>query len=150
MGCVFIPMLASAEPIASPDDQKGGSGEAGRQALRIVATVDKTTVELGSQLTLTITLDGDVANVNLQPFEFPKALQVVAQSRASNVSLGVGVLKRSVSLIYVLVPQEAGTFRLGPFQVIHHGTPILTDPLDIVVKKPIVPPSLPEHQRYTL
>ena len=132
----LVPVMVSAEPA------KG--------ALRISATVDRTTVDLGSQLTLTITLDGDVANVSLKPFEFPKALQVVAQSRSSNLSMGAGEVKRSVSLIYVLVPQEAGTFRLGPFQVVHQGKPVVTDSLDIVVKKPLLPPTLHEHQRYTL
>jgi len=126
------------------------AAEPGEGELRIVAKVDKTTVELGGPVTLTITLEGDVTNVNLQPFEFPKAMQVVAKSRASNLSLGLDAAKRSVSLTYLLVPQEAGTFRLGPFQVIHRGKPILTDPLDIVVKKPLVPHGLEERQRYTL
>lgn len=120
------------------------------QSLTISARVDKTRVDLGGQLTLTITLDGDLTDVDLQSFEFPKALAVVAQSRASNLSLGVGEVKRSVSLIYVLVAQEAGTFQLGPFQVIHHGKPILTDPIEVVVQKPVVPPSLQESHRYTL
>ena len=141
----MAPACALVLTLATVSAAEPGGGE-----LRISAKVDKTAVELGSPLTLTITLEGDVTNVNLQPFEFPKAMQVVAKSQASNLSLGLGATKRSVSLTYILVPQEAGTFRLGPFQVIHHGTPILTDPLDIVVKKPLVPPGLEERQRYAL
>lgn len=120
------------------------------QSVNISAQVDKTAVDLGGRLTLTITLDGDLANVNVQNFKLPPGLQVVAQSRASNVSLGAGEVKRSVSLIYVLLAQEPGTFQLGPFQIIHQGKPVLTEPIEIVVKKPLVPPAKKDTQRYTL
>ena len=115
-----------------------------------MARVDKTGVDVGSTLTLTITIEGDFTKAELEPFEFPKAFAVVAQSRASNVSLRVGDVKRSVSLVYVLLAQEPGTFQLGPFQLIHQGKPILTDPIEIVVTKPNLPPQLKETPRYTL
>lgn len=120
------------------------------QGVRISAQVDKTTVDVGAQLTLTITIEGDFAQANLKPLELPKVFQVVAQSRASNLSVEAGGVKRSVSLVYVLLPQETGTFKLGPFKIVHRGEPLLTDPIEITVNKPVLPPHLSPQPRYIL
>ena len=146
------PAQAPAYASARPEDHGAGGerSEAGAPSINISAKVDKTAVDLGNRLTLTITLDGDLTNVNMQDFKLPPGLQIVAQSRASNVSMGGGEVKRSVSLIYVLLAQEPGTFQLGPFQIIHQGKPVLTEPIEIVVKKPLVPPTQKDTQRYTL
>ena len=124
--------------------------EPGAPQFRIAAVVDKTAVDVGAPITLTITIEGELNRSDLQPFEFPKSFQVVAQSRASNVSLQMGRMKRSLSLNYVLIPREAGTFQLGPFQATSEGKPVSTDPIDIVVNKPVLPPSTEEQPRLTL
>ncbi len=116
----------------------------------IAAQVDKTKVDLGSPVNLSITLEGDLQKTTVQPFEFPQGFSVVAQSRATNVAIQAGQMKRSVSLNFVLLAREAGTFKLGPFQVLYDGKPVLTDPIEIVVSKPVLPPGSEEHQRYTL
>jgi hypothetical protein len=144
-----LPIIPSQAGQAAGTDTQAQQGE-GRATLQISAQVDRATVDVGDRLTLTITIEGDFAKAELQPFEFPKALEVVAQSRASNVSLRLGDVKRSVSLVYVLRAQEAGTFQLGPFEAVHRGKPIVTDPIQIVVNKPLLPPQQQEHQRYTL
>jgi len=118
--------------------------------LRVSAQVDRTTVEIGQQVVLTIALEGDLAQATLHPFEFPKPFAVVAQQRASNVSIGASGMTRTISLVYVLVPREAGTFHLGPFQVLHHGQSVETEPIQIVVKKPVLPPHLDQEPRFTL
>lgn len=120
------------------------------QGVNISAQVDKTQVDVGAQLTLTITIEGAFTNVNLKPIEVPQAFQVVAQSRSSNISLEVGGVKRSVNLLYVLMATEPGTFQLGPFQIMHHGTPLATDPIDIIVNKPALPPKLQKQERFLL
>ena len=119
-------------------------------SITISAQVDKTAVEVGDRVTLTITVDGDLTNVNMQDFNLSDGLRIVAQSRASNVSMGGGEVKRSVSLTYVLLAQEPGTFQLGPFKLVHQGQSVLTEPIEIVVKKPVVPPTQRDTQRYTL
>jgi len=146
------PAQAPAYAPARPEYHGAGGEqhETGGPSINISAQVDKTAVELGDRLTLTLTVDGDLTNVNMQDFKLPEGLQVVAQSRASNVSLGAGEVKRSVNLVYVLLAQEPGTFQLGPFQIIHQGKPVLTEPIEIVVKKPLVPPTQKDSQRYTL
>ncbi|MBI3087823.1 MAG: BatD family protein [Candidatus Omnitrophica bacterium] len=120
------------------------------QGVNISATVDQTRVDVGAQLTLTITIEGAFTNVNLKPIEFPQAFHVVAQSRSSNISLEVGGVKRSVSLLYVLMATEPGTFQLGPFQIMHHDTPLATDPIEITVNKSALPPKLRKQERYLL
>jgi len=124
--------------------------QARAQAVTISAQVDKTAVNLGAQITLTITIEGDVEHVQLQKFEFPEALPVVAQSRASNVSISPGEVKRSVSLMFVLAAQQPGTFQLGPFKATHQNQDVSTQPIEIVVNKPVVPPALPGTHRYML
>lgn len=142
--------LSAATPMARPGSDRQAGQESG-QAVRISAQVDKTQVDLGARLTLTITLEGDLTKAELSPVEFPKAFQVIAQSRASNIELGMGNLKRSVSLMYILLAHTAGTFQLGPFQITYGGKPVLTDPIEIVVNTSRVPPpGLQEHRRYTL
>lgn len=118
--------------------------------VQISAQVDRTTVDVGEQLTLTIIIEGDVQRVELEPFEFPPAFRVAAQSRSTNLSMKLGQIKRSVSLVYALIALEPGTFQLGPFAVIHRGQSHLTEPLEIVVKKPAVPPALKPGERFVL
>ena len=132
--------LVGAAPQPAPQDE----------AISIKATVDKTQVELGSPFTLTITIAGDASKSELQPFEFPSGVHVVVQRRATNVSLQLGHVQRAVSLVYVLMATTPGMVHLGPFQLTHQGNTLQTDPIEIVVNKPVLPPSTKEQQRITL
>jgi len=147
------PVVAAARPSdAAPLVAQAGAAphKLDEADLRIAAQVDRTTLDVGGRLTLTLIIEGNFSKGQLQPPEFPKAFQVIAQSRASNVSVQMGKVSRSVSLVYVLLAQEAGTFQLGPFTAIRQGQSTRTDPIDIVVNKPILPPQLKESPRYTL
>lgn len=120
------------------------------QDLKISASVDRTAVDVGGQVTLTLTIEGDVTNAELKPFELPTTLVVVAQSRSTNLSMQAGSVTRSMSLVYVLAAQQPGTCQLGPFQLTRQGTQVQTEPLEIVIRKPVLPPSLEPHERLTL
>lgn len=141
-------VLFGAEGDAAESGQDGANAR--RPNFSISAKVDKTSVEVGSQFTLILTIEGEFAKAKLQPFEFPQALQVVAQSRSTDLSVQLGSVKRSISLVYVLVAREPGQFQLGPYQVNYRGQPFLTDPIEILVHKPVLPPRLEERQRITL
>ena len=141
--------LALYGPAQAPVCAEGRDADQ-QPSITISAQVDKTAVEVGDRVTLTITVDGELTNVNMQDFNLSDGLRIVAQSRASNVSVGGGEVKRSVSLTYVLLAQEPGTFQLGPFKLVHQGQSVLTEPIEIVVKKPVVPPTQKDTQRYTL
>ena len=119
-------------------------------SFHVAAQVDKTTVDVGAPIHLSITLEGDLQKATVQPFEFPQGFSVVAQNRTTNVSIQAGRMTRSVSLNFVLLARAAGTFKLGPFQVLYDGKPVLTDPIDVVVRKPVLPPGSEDHVRYTL
>ena len=121
------------------------------QDLSFSAKVDKTTVDVGEPVSLTVTLSGDVAGVTLPALGFPEEFSVAARSQSTNLSIRAGVSERSTSLLYVLIPQRAGTYRLGPFAISHDGREVQTEPIDITVNKPAVPPQLaPQGGRFTL
>lgn len=126
------------------------------QDLTISAQVDKTTVDVGTPITLTITLSGDLNGVRLPPVQLPEGLAIIGRSQASNFSVRGGAVERSTALIFAIMPQRAGTFHLGPFTVEgaknKHQQPIRTEPIEITVKKSAVPPNLqaPEGGRFTL
>jgi len=121
------------------------------QDLTFTAKVDKTTVNVGDPLNLTITLSGQIEGIEVPPFQFPKEFAVAARSQSTEFSFRGGSAMRSLSLIYVLVPQQAGTFQLGPFTIQRRGKSVPTDPIKITVEKPVLPPHLrPEGGRFTL
>jgi len=138
-----------AEPYAH---QMGSDSRATEeeQTLRVSATVDATTVDVGATVTLTITLEGDLDDVDVRPVEFPKPFRMTRQSRSSSFSFQIGRMQRSINLVYVLVALEPGTFQLGPFEVVQKEQSIVTDPIEIVVNKPTLPPRLKESPRFVL
>ena len=137
-------VLAAMLPVAaSPTD------------FQVSAQVDRTTLDVGGQLTLTVTLEGNMKGAEIKPIQLPPGFIVVAQSRASNVSVRPDGVKRALSLIYVLMPKESGTFELGPFTVVRKSgrrgqESVSTEPIQVVVKRPVVPPSLQRHERFLL
>jgi hypothetical protein len=124
------------------------------QDLTFSAKADKTTLDLGEALTLTMTLSGDVEGVELPPLEFPEGFVVAARSQATNFALRTGAMERSLSLVYALVPQQAGTFKLGPFTIRHQQREFQTEAIEVTVNKPALPPGLKQRpdsgERFTL
>ena len=121
------------------------------QDLTVTAKVDKTTVEVGEPISFTLTLSGDVSGVSLPPIRFPEQVAVAGRSQATNFSLRSGAMERSISVLYVLIPQRAGTLQLGPFHVTHQDRALQTEPIEITVKKPALPPRLKQPaERFTL
>ena len=119
--------------------------------LTFSAKVDKTTVNMGDPISLTLTLSGDIGGVELPAVKFPEGCAIAARSQATNFSLHNAAVDRSISLVYVLVPQEVGRFQLGPFTITHRKKVLQTEPIEITVKKPPIPSHLaPERDRFTL
>ena len=129
----------------------GGFAVDAAQGLVFSATLDKTTANLGDPVTLTLTLSGDVAEVELPTPRFPEGIAVVSRSQSTQFSIRRGTVERSIALRYVLVPQQAGTIRLGPFTVVHRRKEVKTEHLEITVKQPNLPPRLrTDKERITL
>ena len=121
------------------------------QDLTLSAKVDKTTINVGEPINLAITLGGDLSGVQVPAFDFPEGFGVLARSQSTSFSIRAGAMERSTSLSFVLVPQQAGTFQLGPFKIEHHKKSFQTEAITITVKKPVLPPNLQPHgERFTL
>lgn len=126
---------------------------AAAQDVQINAQVDKTAVEVGQPVTLTITLSGELSGVQLPPPQFPEGLAVAARSQSTSIAVRAGVQERSTGLVYVLVPQQAGTFTLGPFSVTHGKQTLEAPSITLTASKSALPPSLrrqPNGPRYSL
>lgn len=125
-------------------------GPAVASDVSIIATVDKTTVDMGRPITLTVTITGDARQLKEPKLDLPQAFNIIATGQSSNLSLRGKAVERSVSFTYVLVANEAGTFQLGPFRIEREGEPLLTYPIEIVVHKPALPPGLKPQGGYSL
>ena len=122
-----------------------------RPGLSISVSVDKTTVTAGMPVTLTLTVSGDLSGAQLPVPSFPDGFQVAATSQATNVSVRLGALERSMSLAYVLVPTREGTFQLGPFSIKQKNKTTSTEPISVTVEKSPLPPTLkPGGERFTI
>jgi hypothetical protein len=141
VGAAAVLLFAGIAPAAEPP-----------QELSVSAKVDKTTVEAGTPLNFALTITGDLTGANVPPPEFPEGFEVAGRTQATNVSVQMGAIQRSTSLVYVLVPTRAGTFQLGPFSVEQRGRTFETQPIEITVKQPPLPPTLkPDSSgRYTI
>lgn len=128
------------------------AAQAWAQDLAFSAKVDKTAVDAGESINLTITLSGEIGGLRLPTPQFPEEFAVTGRSQATNFSLRGGAMERSMSLVYALLPQRPGVFTLGPFKLEHRGKEFLTEPIEITVKKSSAPPShfQPQGERFTL
>ena len=122
------------------------------QDLSVSAKVDKTAVDAGTPINFALTITGDLAGAKVPAPEFPEGFEVAGRTQATNVSVQMGAIQRSTSLVYVLVPTRAGTFKLGPFTIEQRGRKFETQPIEITVKKSPLPPTLKPDQsgRYTI
>ncbi len=122
------------------------------QDLTFSAKVDQTTVEIGDPIHLVLTISGEIAGVQLTSPEFPEGFVVGGRSQSTSFSLRAGKTERSTSLVYVLIPHHAGTFQLGPFMLEHRHEEFHTEPIEILVEKPALPPPhlRPQGERFTL
>lgn len=121
------------------------------QDFAISAKVDKTTVMLGEPVDLTLTLTGELSGVEVPTFQFPEGFVVAGRSQSTNVTIRSGAMERSMSLLYRLVPQRAGTFQLGPFEVKRLKKAFKTEAIEVTVSKPALSPNTqPQGERFTL
>ena len=126
-----------------------GAGAAA-QDVSVSARVDKTSAPIGSPITLTLSVTGDVEQAELEPVTVPDAFAVMAQSRSTNLSVKSGAMERSTSISYVLMPRRIGTFQLGPFTIRHQGKSYETQPVEVTVTAPEQRRAKPEGPRYLL
>ena len=122
------------------------------QEFAVSAKVDKTTANVGEPITLTLTLSGDIAQLDLSKLSFPEEFAVIGRSQSTNFIFRGGATERSMSLNIVLVAQRDGTFQLGPFSISQGKQEFHTEPISVTIKKSVLPPSSPPPQggRFTI
>lgn len=118
----------------------GSALDAGGEDVHFSVKVDKTAVPLGEPITLTLILQGDLSGVELVPPEFPDGVVVSGRSQSTNFAIRSGAVERSTSVAFVLIPQQVGTFRLGPFTLTRGEEVFQTETIEITVEKPSLPP----------
>ncbi len=93
------------------------AGWAGAQELSISASVSPQQGAVGQQLRLVVKIEGK-ANVRGEP-QLPSLpdFRVYGGGRSSNFSFINGQVSSSLSFTYVLVPQKAGQFTVGPIKI---------------------------------
>ncbi len=114
-------------------------GVALAESPRLHVSVDRTRVEVGEQVTLTVTLTagGDVPAPELP---IPDAFDVVGRSSYTtqelNISNGRVVTTRNNSYVYSLTARRAGSFVIGPAHVLHEGRRHESSKVRVNVVKP--------------
>lgn len=106
------------------------------QSITFQAQVDRTEISLDEQVTLTVSLAG---NVNVVPRPKLPALNqfiVYEAGRSQNFSYAGGQVSSSVNFNYVLAPRMAGRFIIPPLEIQVEGKTYRTNPIEITVTGP--------------
>jgi len=130
---LFVPFLVAAE-------------------LNFSADADRTTVGLGEQFQLTVTVEG--TNIGGAPRPQVPAMDDFDQlgstsSQSTSISLVNGrmTLQNSISFVYFLSPKRVGNLTVPPFKLSFRGTTYETQPIAITVTKESQTPSPRPQQR---
>ncbi len=120
--------------------------------LNFSASVDRTTVGLGEQVQLTVTVSG--TNIGGVPRPRLPALADFdnlgsTSSQSTNISFVNGRMtqEQTISFIYFLAPRKTGDLTIGPCKLDFKGTTYQTQPVGITVtKESQAPPPRPQPQ----
>ena len=123
----------------------------GAEELTVSAKLDKTSVNIGEPVNLTLTLSGDLTGARLVQPQWPAGITVAASSQSSSFSIRNGMVARSTAVLFALLPEQPGLLQIGPFMIQQGDRTIKTDPIELTVKKPALPPRLsPSTDRFIL
>lgn len=105
--------------------------------LNFSASVDRTTVGLGEQLQLVVTVEG--ANTGAPRPQLPELPDFTNYGSTSSSSTSISIVngrmsrQQTVSFIYVLAPKRVGTLTIAPARLNYNGTTYQTQPIPITV-----------------
>lgn len=116
--------------------------------ISISADVDGQEITLDEQLTLTITVTGNVANIPQPQIPALDGFTAYSSGRSQNISIINGQVTSSVSFTYVLVPNDPGDYRLGPFTINYKGNTYSAGPINVKVLPKAARPAQPPSYTY--
>jgi hypothetical protein len=114
------------------------------QNIEFEASVDKTQVGIDEQITLTVSVAGDVKSIPQPQLPPLGDFTVYSAGRSQNFRFSNGRLSSSVTFNYVLLPRKAGKFTIGPARIELDGRSYRTAPIEITVSSGQAPQSAAE------
>jgi hypothetical protein len=101
--------------------------------ISISASVDKNIVSLSDQLTLQVTVSGDVNNLPNPTLPQLTDFQVYSSGRSQNISIINGQVSSTINFTYILSPRKIGNFTINPITINYQGKTYQTQPINIQV-----------------
>ncbi len=103
------------------------------QDISFDASVDKTQVMLNEQLTLTVSVSGNVKSIPQPELPVLDEFTVYSAGRSQNFTYSNGRLSSSVVFNYILIPRKAGQLTIGPARIKLEKETYQTAPIEITV-----------------
>jgi hypothetical protein len=124
-------------------------GAAQAEDIELSAQVDRSSLSLGEQMTLSVTVKGDVQGVPEPTMPPLPDFAVVSRFQSQNVEIVNFQTTMSITYQYILQPRRAGTFTIKPISLTYDGATYSTEPIKIEVTRqgaiphPFATPSFP-------
>jgi len=120
--------------------------------LKIVASVDRTTIPLNQKFTLTIELSGEGANDLQQDPAYPESMDNFAMSfggssTSQNIQIINGRMSVTRSIQHSFIATKIGNFVIQPISVVYKGKTYSTKPINIEIVKADAQPKQPQRQQ---
>jgi hypothetical protein len=103
------------------------------QDISFSASVDKTEVRLDDQITLTISVSGNVKSIPQPRLPSLEGFTVYSAGRSQKFTYSGGKIASSVTFNYILIPRKTGKFTVGSAEIVLDGKTHRTDPINITV-----------------
>ncbi len=113
--------------------------------ISITADVDRYQISLDEQVTLTITVSGNISNIPQPTIPSLDGFTAYSSGRSQNISIINSQVSSAVIFTYILVPNNEGEYTLGPFSITYKGNDYTADPINIKVSPRSKQPSVPSY-----
>ncbi|PJC48251.1 MAG: hypothetical protein CO035_04480, partial [Candidatus Omnitrophica bacterium CG_4_9_14_0_2_um_filter_42_8] len=101
--------------------------------ITISADADRQEITLDGQVTLTITVSGNISNIPQPDIPDLKGFTSYSSGRSQNLSIINGQVSSSVTFTYILVPNNIGDYTVGPFSINYKGNTYSAGAINIKV-----------------
>ncbi|MFA7255761.1 MAG: BatD family protein [Candidatus Omnitrophota bacterium] len=101
------------------------------EEVRVSATLNKRSVQVGEEVRLSIRVTGQSANLQAPRLSQMDGIEAYYTGRASHISVINGVSSSNVEFSYTLIPQRAGRFKVGPIEIQAGQSTLRTELLEI-------------------
>jgi len=104
--------------------------------LSISSSVDKTEVELGDPITLSVSITGEGGSTPDPILPDLSDFEVYSSGKNTSISIINGRFSSTLELSYVLVPRKMGALTIGPILAKERKVTVSSDPIQIMVRIP--------------